>query len=101
MDLLVRIKRCALANRVRLTDKARDEMECDDLELSDIRESIMNAKAIYKTVRSRNPSTGKREYLHIIQSANLTGVAIYSKGKLTVEDGVDVYYLLISSKCAQ
>jgi hypothetical protein len=36
MDLLIRIKRCALANRLRLTSKAREEMDADDLDVADI-----------------------------------------------------------------
>ncbi len=35
MELLIRIKRCALANRLRLTSKARDELKADDLEIDD------------------------------------------------------------------
>ncbi len=58
----------------------------------------MNAVAIYKTIRSRNPRSGAREHRHIIQSTNLTGIAIYTKGKLTLEDGIETYYLLVSSK---
>jgi hypothetical protein len=100
MDTLVRIKKCALAGRLRLTNKARDELEIDDLEVMDIRESLINAVAIYKTINSVNPRTQKREHLHIIQSPNLSGVAIYTKGRLAVESGEDVYYLLISSKRA-
>lgn len=60
----------------------------------------MNAVAIYKTIRSTNPRTGEREHLHIIQSPSLTGIAIYTNGKLTIEDGEETYYLLISSKHA-
>jgi hypothetical protein len=100
MDILTRIKRCALANRLRFTGKARDELELDDLEADDVRESLVNAIAINKTIRSRNPRTRHREHLHIIQSPNFAGVAIYTKGKLTSEQGQDVYYLLISSKRA-
>lgn len=100
MDTLVRIKRCALANRLRLTEKARVEMECDQLDVADIRESLVNAVAIYKTIRSRNRASGAREHLHIIQSPNLSGIAIYTKGKLVVEHGVDTFYVLISSKRA-
>ncbi len=75
-------------------------MEADDLEVIDIRESLVNAVAIYKTLRSTNPRSGMRERLYIIQSPNLAGVAIYTKGKLTVEDGLETYYLLVSSKRA-
>ena len=38
--------------------------------------------------------------LHIIQSTNLNGLAIYSKGKLVSDAGQDTYYFLISSKKA-
>jgi hypothetical protein len=100
VDLLIRIKRCALANRLRFTDKARQELELDDLTVNDIRESLMNAVAIYKTIRSTAPRTRRREYLHIIESPNLSGVAIYTKGKLTTSGEVETYYLLISSKRA-
>jgi hypothetical protein len=93
-------ERCALAGRLRFTNKARDELELDDLEITDIRESLVNAVAIYKTLRSVNPTSGKREYLHIIQSPNLSGVAIYTKGRLSISDGLDTYYLLVSSKRA-
>jgi len=35
-----------------------------------------------------------------ITSPNLAGVAIYTKGKLSLVDGMDTYYLLVSSKRA-
>lgn len=98
MNTLVRIKRCALANRLRLTIKARDEMESDDLDIEDIRESLVNARRIYKSIRSTNPLTRKRELLHIIHSPNLSGLMIYTKGKLVIEDRTETFYLLISSK---
>ncbi len=67
----------------------------------DIAESILNAVAIYKTIRSRSPFRQQRiEYLHIIQSTNLDGLMIYSKGKLVDEAGIETYYFLISSKKA-
>jgi hypothetical protein len=66
----------------------------------DVAESILNAVAIYKTVRSVSPRSHRREMLHIIQSTNLNGLAIYSKGKLVSDVGQDTYYFLISSKKA-
>jgi lysozyme family protein len=89
-----------LANQLRFTAKARDELELDDLTVDDIRESLMNAVAIYKTLRSLNPYTRRREHLHIIQSPNLSGIAIYTKGKIVRDGSVESYYLLISSKRA-
>jgi len=41
-----------------------------------------------------------REYLHVIQSTNLGGVMIYTKGKVLGEAGIETYYFLISSKKA-
>ena len=67
----------------------------------DVVESIVNAVAIYKTIRSTSSFRKQaREYLHIIQSTNLEGLMIYSKGKLVQESGIETYYFLISSKKA-
>ena len=100
-DTLVRIKRAVLSGNYAFSEKAGLEMEADHLTELDIVESIVNAVAIYKTIRSQNPyQTHMREYLHIIQSTNLEGLMIYSKGKLVQEAGVETYYFLISSKKA-
>jgi len=40
------------------------------------------------------------EYLYIIQSTNLDGLMIYTKGKLVKEAGIDTFYFLVSSKKA-
>jgi hypothetical protein len=67
----------------------------------DVVESILNAVAIYKTLRSRSPlRTQRKEYLYVIQSPNLDGLAIYSKGKLVREPALEIYYFLVSSKRA-
>lgn len=100
-DILVRIKRAVLAGRYAFSEKAQMEMEVDGLEELDVAESILNAVAIYKKIRSTSPFRQKaKEYLYIIQSPNLDGIAIYTKGKLVREAGEDHYYFLISSKRA-
>ena len=100
-DVLVRIKRAVLAGRYAFSEKAQLEMEADGLTELDVAESILNAVAIHKTLRSTSSLRGKRrEYLHVIQSTNLQGLPIYSKGKLVRERGWDVYYFLVSSKRA-
>ena len=100
-DVLVRIKRAVLAGRYAFSEKARVELEADGLVELDVVESILNAVAIYKTLRSRSPfRRGAREYLYVIESPNLDGLALYSKGKLVREAGSEVYYFLISSKRA-
>ncbi len=101
VDILVRIKRTVLAGRYAFSEKARVEMEADGLTELDVAESIVNAVAIYKRLRSRSPHRGsRREYLYVIQSTNLEGVMVYSKGKLIRERGEDHFYFLISSKRA-
>ncbi len=76
-------------------------MRADGLIELDVAESILNAVAIYKTLRSRSPFRGKaREYLYVIESPSLHGLAIYSKGKLVREESEEVYYFLVSSKRA-
>ena len=97
-DVLVRIKRAVLSGRYVFSEKARLEMETDALTELDVAESILNADDIYKKLRSRSRWRRGREYLYVIQSANLDGLLIYSKGKLVSEDGEEVYYFLVSSK---
>lgn len=100
-DTLIRIKRAILAGHYAFSEKASIELEADGLTELDVVESIVNAVAIYKTIRSRSPyRQAAKEYLHIIQSTNLEGVMIYSKGKLIREAGIETYYFLISSKRA-
>lgn len=98
-DILVQIKRAVLAGNYVFSEKARLEMEADGLTELDVAESILNAVAIYKKIRSRSPYRKQaKEYLYVIQSTNLEGVMIYTKGKLVSETGVERYYFLISSK---
>jgi hypothetical protein len=100
-DVLVRIKRAVLAGHYAFSDKARVEMEADSLTELDVAESIINAVAIYKKLRSQSGlRTSSKEFLYIIQSTNLEGLMIYTKGKLVREGDIETYYLLISAKKA-
>lgn len=90
-----------MAGRYAFSEKASQELEANGLTELDIAESIMNADNIYKTIRSHSSHIPqKREYLHVIQSTNLEGIMIYSKGKLIQQEGTETYYFLISSKKA-
>lgn len=101
MDVLTRIKRAVLAGRYAFTRKARIEMEIDNLTELDVAESILNARAVYKRLRSTSPSrTKRREYLYVIQSTNLDGLVIYTKGKLVEAAETEIYYFLVSAKRA-
>ncbi len=102
VDILVRIKRAVLVGRYAFSDKARTEMEADGLSELDVAESIINAVAIYKRLRSRSPKRGEGvEHLYVIQATNLEGLMIYSKGKLVGAGTMqETFYFLISSKKA-
>jgi hypothetical protein len=104
-DVLVRIKRAVLAGAYLFTDKARIEMLTDGLTELDVVESISTAVAIHKTVRSRSLHRKKRgEKLYVIQSTNLAGLFIYTKGRLGPGPGPgpegETFYVLISAKRA-
>ena len=98
MDMLIRIKWAVLAGRYTFSKKARIEMEIDDLTELDVAESILNAREIYKKLRSTNPSRNRRrEYLYVIQGTNLDGLVIYTKGKLVEAEGSEMYCFLETS----
>jgi len=61
-------------------------------------EAILNAPAIFKVLRSRNPRTKKVERLYVIKGLTFDGLEIYTKGKILEKEGVDIFYVLISSK---
>jgi len=101
-DVLVRIKRALISGQYVFSKKARIEMEICNITERDVIESILNSVAIYKKIRSKNPfRKNAKEFLYVIQSTNLDGIPIYSKGKLVKERGIDTYYFLISSKRAE
>ena len=99
--LIARQRKTVLMGHYAFSEKARMEMEADSLTELDVAESILNAVAIYKRLRSRSPfSKGAAEYLYVIQSTNMEGLMIYTKGKLVREADVETYNFLISSKKA-
>ena len=98
MDTLIRIKRLVIARRVLFTQKAESEMAADGLTPELVYESILNAPAVFKVLRSQNPRTKKTERLYVIKGLTFDGLDIYTKGKILMKEGVDVFYVLISSK---
>jgi len=54
-DALVYIKRLIITGRYAFSEKATIEMEADGLDELDVLESILNAVAIHKTIRSTSP----------------------------------------------
>ena len=101
MDTLRIIKRLVLRGWLRFTEKARGEMERDALTVDDVVESIANAQAIDKTVRSRSATRrSSRERLYVIKSFNYEGTLIYTKGAIVREEGHEVFYIFVSAKVA-
>lgn len=98
MDAIVRIKRLVIARRVLFTEKAEIEMAADSLTPELVYESILNAPAIFKALRSRDPRTRKPERLYVIKGLTFDGLDIYTKGKILTKEGIDIFYVLVSSK---
>jgi hypothetical protein len=98
-DIFVKIKRLVLAGNYSFSEKARIEMIADGLTELDIAESILNAVAIYKTIRSTGPGRRRlKERHYIIYSTTLIGIPICTKGKILVKKGGKTFYFLVSSK---
>lgn len=99
VDILTKIKRLAIARRLRFTFKADTERIRDGLSVEDIVEALVNAVAITKTLRSRSPHRLQpREKLYVIISATYEGTLVYTKGTLRKLRDIEEYYLLISAK---
>ena len=81
-DVLVRIKRAVLAGRYAFSEKARIEMEADGITELDVAESILNAVAIYKTIRSESRFRGRpKEYCTLFGAQIWMGCRYIQKGK--------------------
>ena len=101
VEILKRIKRCIIKGQVRFTFKAELEMLADQLSRTEVLESILNAQAIAKVLRSRRAGRGRiGERLYVIHGFTFDNILVYTKGKLQRESGQEVYYILISSKKA-
>jgi hypothetical protein len=99
MDILSKIKRLAIARKLIFTRKAEDERLLDGLTIDDIIESITRAAAIKKIIRSKSSGRVlKKEKLYIIESPNLSGTWIYTKGTTRKTKDGDIFYILVSSK---
>lgn len=98
-DTLAKIKRAILDRRYAFSGKARTEMRENGLTEFDVLESVINASSIYKRLRSTSPTRSRlREYLYVIQSPNLSGLPIYTKGVFRRGGETPEFYYFISSK---
>ena len=78
--------------------KAETEMTVDHLTPELVYEAILNAPMIFKTIRSKNSRAHNAEKLYIIKGMTFDGLNVYTKGKILTKKGVDIFYVLISSK---
>ena len=99
MDILSKIKRLTIARKLIFTRKAENERLLDGLTIDDIIESIARSTAIKKTIRSTSRGRRlKKEKLYIIESPNLSGTWIYTKGTIRKTRIGETFYILVSSK---
>ena len=74
-------------------------MAATDISEPDVLESIVNAPAIHKALRSRSPARRRKgERLYVILGLTSRGLLIYTKGTLRRERGREEFYVLISAK---
>jgi hypothetical protein len=74
----------------------------DGLAVEDVLESVVNANAIKKVLRSR--AIGREhpgERLYVIESPNFSGVWIYTKGTIRRKGRQEVFYVFVSSKLSE
>ena len=66
---------------------------------ADVIEAIVNAPAVYKTLRSRALVKQRRnEKLYVVIGITHEGILVYTKGALRNLEGEEVFYLLVSAK---
>ena len=102
MDVLLRIKRLVIARRVQFTMKAEEERLRDGLSVEDVLESVVNANAVKKVLRSRSPARiHARKRLYVIESPTFSGTWVYTKGTIRGRGQQEVFYVFVSSKLAE
>jgi len=98
MNKLIQINRLILAKKVVFTAQAGSELEKDGLLPLHVMESIINAPAISKRLKSANPRTGEREQLYVIVGQSYAGTVKRTIGKIRKEEDEETFYILSSSK---
>jgi len=73
-------------------------MARDNITIEMVREAIVSAAIIQKSLRSTSPLRASRETLHVILGQSWSGVIIYTKGKILKKEGKETFYVLISAK---
>jgi len=90
---------CCLTGRVIFSGKADAERVAGRLSLDNVLEAVVNAPAIYKTLRSRSTRRAVRhERVYVIVGFTHEGIFVYTKGALRRFAGEDWFYLFVSAK---
>ena len=98
MDILVRIKRLVVSRRVLFTEKAEIEMARDALTPETGIRSDPERTGNIQGVAFAQSEDEKERKLYVIKGLTFDGLAVYTKGKILKKEGIDVFYVLISSK---
>jgi len=73
----------------------------DGLTVEDVLESVLNANAIKKVLRSRSAARLRPgERLYVLESPTFTGTWVYTKGTIRRKGGREVFYVFVSAKLA-
>lgn len=87
---------------VEFTSKAEEERLMDGLTVEDVLESVLNANAIKKVLRSSSSfRTMRHERLYVIESPSFAGIWIYTKGRIRKKNREEIFYVFVSSKISQ
>jgi hypothetical protein len=82
MDILARIKQLTLRHRLAFTKKVDNKLESFSLTRELVREAIFNARAIDKTVRSKNPRKDAIETQYVLRGKTFDGKFIEAKVRI-------------------
>ena len=73
----------------------------DGLTVEDVLESVLNANAIKKVLRSRSAGRLRPgERLYVLESPTFTGTWVYTKGTIRRKGEREVFYVFVSAKLA-
>lgn len=101
MDILAKIKTLAFRRQVDFSEKARHEMDMDDIDRDEVVESLLNADRIDKILVSRSALRhARREKLYVIKSQTRAGRLLHTKGTIRRKEDTEAFYILVSAKLA-
>jgi hypothetical protein len=82
MNVWARIRQLVIGRRLAFTQKVDKKLEKLSLTRELVGEAIINAPAIYKTVRVKNARTSKNETHYVIRGMTFDGKAVEARVKI-------------------